>query len=92
MKVCPNNCSGLLNGICKDGICVCNSGFGGDSCDQIVIINTNNSENSPFELPQGKKQCKHKCHNGGKCNNTTGRCLCKVNYFTYFLKFKIINE
>ena len=93
-KKCPSNCS--EKGICKDGKCVCNSGFKGDDCSTINPSTCPNDCSGHGECDNSTATCK--CDDGYEgddcsdldktCPNDcsghgecdNGRCICEPNY------------
>eukprot|EP00299_Pterocystis_sp_00344_P007694 c2608_g1_i1.p1 GENE.c2608_g1_i1~~c2608_g1_i1.p1 ORF type:complete len:446 (+),score=114.03 c2608_g1_i1:36-1340(+) len=61
---CPSNCS--AHGTCSRGVCICDVGFGGESCSSVSAIST----------------CPNNCSGHGLCKQVNGTfsCVCDSCY------------
>ena len=89
VKLCEGGCSG--NGECVQGICVCNDGFRGVTCETQYCSNEcshHGTCNSKFECECdaawtaddcSKIKCPNDCSGNGHCSDY-GVCTCDVGY------------
>ena len=67
----------LNDGICVDGNCKCNYGFGGKRCE---ITKIDIPSPSPSPSPDPDLCIDVQCGSFGTCNSATGKCDCKSGY------------
>ncbi len=77
----PNLCVRACNehGTCKDGLCVCNDGFEGDSCTPVAKTPSPAPAPAPAPSPAVPAACPGNCTGHGECVN--GTCACADGFF-----------
>lgn len=92
IRRCKNECTG--KGICVNGTCVCNEGWTGQDCSKrkkkcdvtgpngqkIDCTQKMKSESASWINPPPAVLCPQNCTHHGRCEPTTGTCLCHFGW------------